>query len=1116
MRQRKRVLAAVLSFLMLFGTDNSMNVYASEITGENLGSPMQSVEETETETQDETKTQKAAGVQEEPTKTAETVETEDAVREQTETEGVSEEQTGETENGCITGKQTGGNKTGRITEEQTGTTETEQVTGEQSTEEEQTEAVETQKAAEEQTEGTESQKAANVQKEAGLQISYLVLQKTALQPADSQFVLLGLDPGKAQVQDMTLHYRNRDTGADYQVQPTELTSDAAFFQMDHLEELTQGIYDLTGITYTTSDMSESGQTLALSDVGITASFGIGEEPADEPDAVITTEEEEQPEVVMTDATGNAISADGFAEALGKASADVASDAVDATGGSRKIVVVLDPGHGGHDGGASYYGRVEKNLNLSIATYCKAELETYGGVTVYMTRSDDTFVGLTDRTQIAANYGADIFVSIHNNACGNPGVSGASVYYPNGNYRPDLGNNGRGLAAQIENHLVSLGLANRGILIRNCQDYDPAYLYPDGSHADYYHVIRECKRRGIAGLIVEHAYMTSYSDMANHLASEAQLQQLGVADATAIAEYYGLTKGNNKITFGSVSSNSSTSVMLKWKENNYLDGYVIYRSTEKNGKYKKVKEIKDFAATSYIDRKLTSGKRYYYKIAGKKGTAETGMSGIKSGYAIAQPKIAAVTAAGSQVLSLSWKKVSGATGYEIYRSNSLNGKYRSVKKIKDAKTLSWKDKTVKTGKKYYYRLRAYRQQKDVTGYSSDSKKIYGSTIKATKLTSVTSTKSGHLFLKWSKITGAKKYQIYRSEKKTGKYRRIATTKNGKTTSYSDKSGVAGKTYYYKVRVINAVNRTEGYSDDSKPVSGRQLICPEWKSIAANGSAGISLSWKKVSGATGYMIYRSTAKNGSYKKLKTLKGTGVVKYTDKTGKKNQVYYYRIQASGKAGESAYSAKSWCRILNTPVLTNVLPQESGVMKLTWNKVEHAGGYILYRKKGTETDYKKIKTISGASVTSWQDVTEQGMDYQYQIQAYTVRNAGKADQKTDYSDRSNVITARHLEIPVLQLAEGSEHQAVLNWKKVSGVDGYKIFRSEEAGSLKTELDPAGISYHADTDSYTYDDTGVEAGHTYTYSIQSYRKQADQLAVSDLCQAQIVINGLTNDQTGGE
>lgn len=1110
MRQRKRVLAAVLSFLMLFGTDNSMNIYASEITGENLGSPMQSVEETETETQEETKTENAAAEQSQVGEQTEG--TEATTVEQNPVEEQSE--TAETERAAA--EQTGEAETEHVAEEQIVEAETEQATGEQSPVGEQTGAAGTQNTTEEQTKATESRNVTSVQKENGLQILYLVLQKTALQPADSQFILLGLNPGEAQIQNMVLRYRNRDTGADYRVQQTELTSDAAFFQMDHLEGLAQGIYDLTGITYTTLDMPESEQTLAFSDIGITASFGIGEEPANTPDAVITTEEEEQPQVVMTDASGKAISADGFVEALGKASADVASDAVDATGGSHKIVVVLDPGHGGHDGGAKYYGRVEKNLNLSIAAYCKAELETYGGVTVYMTRSDDTFVGLTDRTQIAANYGADIFVSIHNNACSNPAVSGASVYYPNANYRPDLSNNGRGLAAQIENHLVSLGLANRGILIRNCQDYDPAYLYPDGSHADYYHVIRECKRRGIAGLIVEHAYMTSYSDMANHLASEAQLQQLGVADATAIAEYYGLRKGNNKITFGSVSSNSSTSVMLKWKENNYLDGYVIYRSTEKNGKYKKVKEIKDFAATSYIDRKLTSGKRYYYKIAGKKGTTETGMSSIKSGYAIAQPKIAAVTGAGSQVLSLRWKKVSGATGYEIYRSNSLNGKYQRVKKIKDAKTLSWKDKTVKTGKKYYYRLRAYRQQKDVTGYSSDSKKIYGSTIKATKLTSVTSAKSGHLLLKWSKITGAKKYQIYRSEKKTGKYRRIATTKNGKTTSYSDKSGVAGKTYYYKVRVINEVNRTEGYSDDSKPVSGRQLICPEWKSIAANGSSGISLSWKKVSGATGYIIYRSTAKNGSYKKIKTIKGAAVVKYTDKTGKKNQVYYYRIQASGKAGESAYSAKSWCRILNTPVLADVLPQESGVMKLTWNKVEHAGGYIIYRKKGTETDYKKVKTISGASVTSWQDVTEQGMDYQYRIQAYTVRNAGKADQKTDYSDRSNVITVRHLEIPVLQLTEGSEHQVVLSWKKVSGVDGYKIFRYEEASGVKTELDPAGISYHADTDSYTYDDTGVEDGHTYTYSIQSYRKQADQLAVSDLCQAQIVINGLTTDQTGGE
>lgn len=1063
MRQRKRVLAAVLSFLMLFGTDNSMNVSASEITGENLGSPMQSVEETETEAQ---------------------------IQEETESRKDTEEPAG--------------TEVSESTEEQPDSREPES-TGEQP-DSSKPEGTQEQTDIREQT-GTEVQINAEESRSVPLsddvkqelKISYLVLQKAQIQTPDSQFVLLGYDAADATVTGMNLQYQNRETGEVYTAPAKELEADAALFSLEFQKEQTQGIYDLTGITYTTSDTVEDVQTIDFSETGITAFFGINEGVTPKPDAVITESEEEQPDVVMTDAAGNLLSKEGLEEAIGNACANTDADAVDATGGKKKIVVVLDPGHGGHDGGASYYGRLEKNLNLSIATYCKAELDTYGGVTVYMTRSGDNFVSLTDRAQIAANYGADIFVSIHNNACGNPSVSGASVYYPNSNYRPDLGDAGRMLASRIEGQLVSLGLAHRGILVRNCVDNTRDYIYPDGSHADYYHVIRECKQRGIAGLIVEHAYMTSYSDMVNYLSNEAQLQRLGIADATAIASYFNLKKGNSDLTLQSVSSKSSDSILLKWKENDFFDGYAVYRSEAKNGTYKKITQINNFSVTNYVDKKRKTGKKYFYKIVGIRGTTELGASGVKSASTLPGTDLKQVTAAGSRTLQLSWKKVNGVTGYEIYRSNSANGKYQRVKKIRNAKTLSWKDKTVKTGKKYYYRLRAYKEQKDATGYSSDSKKLCGSTIAATKITSAVSAKSGHCLLKWKKIAGAKKYQIYRSEKKDGKYRRIASTKNGKITSYSDKSAAAGKTYYYKVRVINYVNHKEGYSDDSNIVSGRQLASPFWKEIVSNDSSGITLSWKKVSGATGYRIYRSTAKNGSYKKIKTLKGQGVVKYIDKTGKKDQIYYYRIQAEGKKGESALSDKQWCRILSAPVLKSVLPQEAGIMSLSWDPAAHASGYIIYRAKDTDTSWEKIQTIEGTSVTTWQDAsTQQGIVYQYRIQAYAVRSKGKPDQKTDYSNCSNVIMARHLEIPVLQLTEIDNHQVQLSWKKLAGVDTYRVFRKNEATGENEELDAANVQYRAEADSYFYTDITTRGGDSYTYSVQAVQKQEDQLAVSDL------------------
>ena len=78
------------------------------------------------------------------------------------------------------------------------------------------------------------------------------------------------------------------------------------------------------------------------------------------------------------------------------------------------LVVVDPGHGGEADGASYGGVNEKDLNLAIATQVTKLLEE-AGVTVVMTRTDDSYVDLYERTDLANDLGADLFVSVHCNA-----------------------------------------------------------------------------------------------------------------------------------------------------------------------------------------------------------------------------------------------------------------------------------------------------------------------------------------------------------------------------------------------------------------------------------------------------------------------------------------------------------------------------------------------------------------------------------------------------------------------------------------------------------------------------------------------------------------------------
>ena len=121
------------------------------------------------------------------------------------------------------------------------------------------------------------------------------------------------------------------------------------------------------------------------------------------------------------------------------------------------IVVIDPGHGGKDPGAtSYLGNYEKNINLAIARKLAAILQKRG-VQVVMTRQGDTFVELNDRADIANNAGADLFVSIHCDSMEDRTHRGFSVYISR-----SASEASRRLGRSIENTLSRIGISSKGL------------------------------------------------------------------------------------------------------------------------------------------------------------------------------------------------------------------------------------------------------------------------------------------------------------------------------------------------------------------------------------------------------------------------------------------------------------------------------------------------------------------------------------------------------------------------------------------------------------------------------------------------------------------------------
>jgi len=101
--------------------------------------------------------------------------------------------------------------------------------------------------------------------------------------------------------------------------------------------------------------------------------------------------------------------------------------IDGPADASRPLVVLDPGHGGHDPGAGTGELKEKMLTLRLAKALRSELLKEGGVRVALTRDDDRYLMLAERSSIARDLKADLFLSIHADSAQNDEAHGASIY-----------------------------------------------------------------------------------------------------------------------------------------------------------------------------------------------------------------------------------------------------------------------------------------------------------------------------------------------------------------------------------------------------------------------------------------------------------------------------------------------------------------------------------------------------------------------------------------------------------------------------------------------------------------------------------------------------------------
>ena len=234
--------------------------------------------------------------------------------------------------------------------------------------------------------------------------------------------------------------------------------------------------------------------------------------------------------------------------------------------------------------------------------------------------------------------------------------------------------------------------------------------------------------------------------------------------------------------------------IYWSAVDGANRYYVYRSTTKDGTYS---FLGSTAKLNYTDSKANAGTTYYYKVKAlaADGTDSSLSAAVTITCRCARPVVKPSYVGASGKPYIYWSAVDGAGKYYVYRSTSKNGTYEYIGYT--TKT-NYTDSKAVAGTTYYYKVKGISSVKS-TANSALSAAVTVTCRCARPSVKIT-TSNGSPRLTWNAVAGANKYYIYRSTEANGTFEYLYSTKN---LFYTNKSAVAGTTYYYKVKAVSKV-------------------------------------------------------------------------------------------------------------------------------------------------------------------------------------------------------------------------------------------------------------------------------------------------------------------------
>lgn len=591
------------------------------------------------------------------------------------------------------------------------------------------------------------------------------------------------------------------------------------------------------------------------------------------------------------------------------------------------------------------------------------------------------------------------------------------------------------------------------------------------------------------------------------------------------------------------------VQLSWTRDEDATGYRILRKTSGQDSWQVVKDLSQEEAGSkpqWTDTSAASTSTYAYAVRAYYGTEEgadreaytepvwSGMTPSREVYYFAAPAMTNIFS-NSAGMTLQWEKVTGATGYAVYRRPISGGSWTRIGNTA-SNVLTFTDKTAVADTSYFYTVRALRDK--VMGPYIDGSNDQSNAVVFHGAPTVTVTLGSQFQVKWTKNVSATGYRVFRQKEGTNRWEVVANLTSGSTLSWADNGVVSGTDYRYTVRAYygqsSAMAKDSNYNSNlwsgyKASATSKFIAAPQLGAVYSDVE-GLRVTWTKSANSVGYIIYRRNAGTSSFTRVAQINNGNTNYYVDKTVKANTAYSYTVKrilrdSAGKEYASGFYYPEEDTIFHAPPQATVAASTKGNV-IYWTLDSKAVAYRIYRQKANSST-EVLANIPADEVGRssngqgrYEDTkVSSGTKYTYAVRAYYGKNDVNkvgVDTSNDWSNAKSVTMVFLLTPTLKTTVENADNGIKISWTKVAGASGYEIYRR---ASNSTSWGSA-IGKVSNGSTEVYIDTKAANGGSYYYTVRAYSSNsrssydstgvyAYRLPTPELLDAKAASNGTT-------